>query len=238
MNVKKCTCWCLSIIVQKEDWGVNLQRIHSQCLHGVYEPWDFSIQIKKNHHYRSLHTAHYAILTFYVYYNSNTILTLYLNADRHRNPNIVYSYRHHCAHFSHLRLTSENIRRSQLTRTLRLRSAAAHLLRLWVRIPSGAWMFFFCECYVLSGRGLCDGLVTRPEESYWLWCVGVCDRETLWLRRTWPTGGILRQNKQTNKQWQYTLYKSNKHVAPWRWPFLCPKHIWAINNKYCVTNWK
>jgi hypothetical protein len=32
---------------------------------------------------------------------------------------------------------------------------------------------------VLSGRGLCDGLVTRPEESYRLWCVSnVCDRET------------------------------------------------------------
>jgi hypothetical protein len=28
-----------------------------------------------------------------------------------------------------------------------------------------------CECCVLSRRGLCDGLVTRPEESYRLWCV-------------------------------------------------------------------
>jgi hypothetical protein len=24
---------------------------------------------------------------------------------------------------------------------------------------------------VLSGRGLCDGLVPRPEESYRTWCV-------------------------------------------------------------------
>jgi hypothetical protein len=30
----------------------------------------------------------------------------------------------------------------------------------------------------LSGRGLCDGLITRPEESYRLWCVVVCDLET------------------------------------------------------------
>jgi len=30
---------------------------------------------------------------------------------------------------------------------------------------------------VLSGRGLCDELITRPEESYRLWCV-VCDLET------------------------------------------------------------
>ena len=34
------------------------------------------------------------------------------------------------------------------------------------------------ECYVLSGRGLCDGLITRPEESYRLWCVVVCDLGT------------------------------------------------------------
>jgi len=31
---------------------------------------------------------------------------------------------------------------------------------------------------VLSGRGLCDDLITRPEESYRLCCVVVCDLET------------------------------------------------------------
>ena len=30
---------------------------------------------------------------------------------------------------------------------------------------------------MLSGRGLCDELITRPEESYRLWRV-VCDLET------------------------------------------------------------
>jgi hypothetical protein len=30
---------------------------------------------------------------------------------------------------------------------------------------------------VLSGRGLCDELITRPEESYRLCCVVVCDLE-------------------------------------------------------------
>jgi hypothetical protein len=36
-----------------------------------------------------------------------------------------------------------------------------------------------CECCVLSGRGLCDELVPRPEESYRVWCVSnVCDHET------------------------------------------------------------
>jgi hypothetical protein len=40
-------------------------------------------------------------------------------------------------------------------------------------------MFVLCECYVLSGRGLCDELITRTEESYRLWCVVVCDLENL-----------------------------------------------------------
>ena len=39
-------------------------------------------------------------------------------------------------------------------------------------------MFVCCECCVLSGSGLCDGLITRPEESYRLWRVVVCDQET------------------------------------------------------------
>ena len=42
----------------------------------------------------------------------------------------------------------------------------------------GAWMFVCCDCCVLSGRGLCDELITRSEESYRLWCVVVCDLET------------------------------------------------------------
>jgi len=34
------------------------------------------------------------------------------------------------------------------------------------------------ECRMLSGKGLCDELITRPEESYRLCCVIVCDLET------------------------------------------------------------
>ena len=59
------------------------------------------------------------------------------------------------------------------------RPAATRLLRSWVWIPPGAWIFVCCECRVLSGRGLCDELFTRPEESYQLCCVVVCDLETL-----------------------------------------------------------
>ena len=54
------------------------------------------------------------------------------------------------------------------------RPVAAHLLRSWVRIPPGARIFVCCDCRVLSGRGLCDEPITRPEEPYRLWCVVVC----------------------------------------------------------------
>ena len=36
---------------------------------------------------------------------------------------------------------------------------------------------------------LCDGLITRPEESYGIWCVTVCDTETSGMRRPWPVLG-------------------------------------------------
>jgi hypothetical protein len=30
--------------------------------------------------------------------------------------------------------------------------------------------------FVLSGTGLCDGPIPRPEESYRLWCLYECDK--------------------------------------------------------------
>src|SRR5215510_2027008 len=60
------------------------------------------------------------------------------------------------------------------------RSTADRLLRSWVGIPPGTWIL----SVVLSGRCLCDGLITRPEESYRLWRVLVCDYETFWYDET------------------------------------------------------
>jgi len=56
--------------------------------------------------------------------------------------------------------------RSQLQRGLRRGSGAALLLGLRVRIPPESRMPLCSECCVSSGRGLCIGLITRPEESY------------------------------------------------------------------------
>ena len=90
--------------------------------------------------------------------------------------------------------------RSQWPRGLRRRPSAARLLRSWVRIPPGAWMFVCCECCVLSGRGLCDGLITRPEDSYRLWRVVVCDQETSQTRRLKAKTTMGCNAGKTNKQ--------------------------------------
>ena len=50
-------------------------------------------------------------------------------------------------------------------------------------------MFVCCECCVLSGRGLCDEQITRPEESYRLWRVVVFDLDTR-KRRLKPAKGL------------------------------------------------
>jgi hypothetical protein len=41
-------------------------------------------------------------------------------------------------------------------------------------------------CCILSGRCLCDELISRPEKSYRLWSVVVCDLETSRMMRPWP----------------------------------------------------
>ena len=78
------------------------------------------------------------------------------------------------------------ISRSQWPRELGRSSTAARLLRSWVRIPPGTWMFVCCKCCVLSGRCLCDELITCPEKSYRICCVVVCDLETSRMSRPRP----------------------------------------------------
>jgi hypothetical protein len=72
-------------------------------------------------------------------------------------------------------------------------------------------MFVRCECCVSSGRGLCDGLITRPEESYRLWGIVVCDQETSKTRRLKPATGLWK----IQPQWVVTPRKQtiNKHLC-------------------------
>jgi hypothetical protein len=58
-------------------------------------------------------------------------------------------------------------------------------------------MFVSCEYCVLSGRGLCDGPIPRPEEYYRL-CVSLieCDLETSTKRRPSPGLGCCATGKE------------------------------------------
>jgi hypothetical protein len=53
---------------------------------------------------------------------------------------------------------------------------------------------------VLSGRGLCDELIIRREESYRLWCVVVCGLENL-------------LNEETLGYWRAVGQKKKKSVS-------------------------
>ena len=53
-------------------------------------------------------------------------------------------------------------------------------------------------------------LITRPEESYRLWCVIVCDLETSRMRRPWPFWAAPPQNIYI---YIYIYIYVNKNVA-------------------------
>ena len=85
--------------------------------------------------------------------------------------------------------------RSLWPRGLRRGSAAARLLRSWVRMPPGAWMFVCCECCVLLCIGLCDELITRPEECYGCLSVVLCVVRLRSMRRAdHSSRGVLRMS--------------------------------------------
>ena len=69
-------------------------------------------------------------------------------------------------------------------------------------------MFVCCECRVLSGRGLCDELVTRPEESYRLWCVVVGDLETSISSRSSTCCLLLQSLEVLTIKWTFSACKN------------------------------
>jgi len=99
------------------------------------------------------------------------------------------------------------------------------------------------EWCMLSGRGLCDELITRPEESYRLWCV-VCDleKQTSWIRRPRPTRGLSRHEE---KRVWVVKCTFNEHVlcniqALQRHRFMCYQpHLNNLNIQqlYVTIQW-
>jgi hypothetical protein len=74
---------------------------------------------------------------------------------------------------------------------------------------------------VLSGRGLCDELITRPEEVYLLWCVVVCGLVNSRMRRIWHTWGCRAKNingrhavspSRSIHLFRNTLFKNSRNV--------------------------
>ena len=63
--------------------------------------------------------------------------------------------------------------------------------------PSGGTDVSY-QCCALPDRGLCDELITRPEGSYRLWCVVVCDLEN-------------HVNEEALANWRAVAPKTNKH---------------------------
>ena len=55
---------------------------------------------------------------------------------------------------------------------------------------------------MLSGRGLCDELITRPEASYRLWGAVVCDPETSRMKGPWPALDRRATKKKKEILWQ------------------------------------
>jgi len=58
---------------------------------------------------------------------------------------------------------------------------------------------------MLSGRGLCDDLITHPEEPYRLWCIAVCDLENLKNEEAMTRAGSQRHRK----KYIYVLQEHN-----------------------------
>jgi hypothetical protein len=96
-------------------------------------------------------------------------------------------------------------------------------------------MFVCCECCVLSGSSLCDGLITRLEESYRLWCVVVCDLETSRMRRPWPALGRSASKKKSKRGYS----DCNKwYWSPhFRWCWIRSKAIFWDNTKQVSDVW-
>ena len=111
------------------------------------KPWSFTFVCPARFH---------RVILSIEYFNENVLLVslfweLPSSGNFSRNTNLAVD-RKYISYNCLCRMVDTVFCRSQWSRGLRLRSTAARLLRLWVRIPRVAWVSVCCECCVLSGR--------------------------------------------------------------------------------------
>jgi len=89
------------------------------------------------------------------------------------NVVIYFSFKCNILLFNLFSFTNPTTCRSQWPGGLRHHSVAAASLGSWVRIPTGQGCLCLVSvvCCQVSSMGPCDGLITRTEESYRVWCV-------------------------------------------------------------------
>ena len=104
-----------------------------------------------------------------------------------------------------------------------------------------------CECWVLSGRGLSVGLITRPEESYRVWCVWVWSW-SLDNEKAADHDGLLRHGIIVLRRWMFqfkNLCQSQQMMLQFNWALqkktllfqAFPVTNLSFIRKDCVQKW-
>jgi hypothetical protein len=101
--------------------------------------------------------------------------------------------------------------------------------------------YFIYICSVLSGRGLCVGLITRPEKSYRGWCVWVWswspERKATTRNRVEAPQDHIYNCEQQQEVWSVWI-KQHEHVRHTTPSYLCISHIsFPAQSKYVVSIW-
>jgi hypothetical protein len=117
--------------------------------------------------------------------------------------------------------------RSQWPRGLRRRSAAERLAGIVSSNPTDGMDVCLLWVFVLSDRGLCDGPIPRPEESYRLRCVSQCDQVKINNLDTYcESVGEGRTTKRWRAWWLCTIIKEE-----------CLRHRLYTVFSYYPTTW-
>ena len=138
----------------------------------IQSSWWFNVRQRQLLHIlsanvRNLQANHNLVVVSVLVYGSFSLHDLCDRLPDVQRVSILLNY----CFFVVISQTVRRVCRSVWPRGLKRTYAAAWSLGLRVRIPLRASMFVFCEYCLLSGRGLCDELITRSEEPC---CVCVC----------------------------------------------------------------